>query len=240
VGGWVYAGPKGYPWVGGATVTITNDDGSELTAVSGVDGFFDFGEEPEISEPYTVCVSKCPNTECNLTEHTSTDCLSSGCHALPNVRIYVRVPKADAAGGATSTTGENCTPPATGGPYVHLSSMYGTASCVADGCHGAPKPIYKGGYLFDGPTSKKTVAGATLKLIPKDGETVTAVTGPDGMFFFGSTGQKVTTKQIQTPYTACVSKCPTQEICSNPDEHTTDDDCAVCHDTYTTDKIYLR
>lgn len=240
VGGWVYASTHGYPWIAGATVTITNKDGSKLTAVSGDDGFFDFGDTPKISSPYTVCVSKCPSTDCNVTTHLSTDCLSSGCHAKPDIRIYVTTPNAGTGGttSTTSTSGQDCTPPASGGPYVHLPAIYSESACVS--CHSDPKPTYKGGYLFDGPNSTKPVAEATITLTPADGSPVTVVTGHDGMFFFGTPGTKTTTIDIPTPYTACVSKCPIGTICSKELEHTTDDDCAKCHDTFTEGRVYLN
>ena len=111
IGGWVYASAKGYPWIGGATITITNTDGTTLKATSADDGFFDFGDSPKFTSQYKACVSKCPSTDCNLTTHTSTDCLSSGCHAQPTQRIYVTTANAG-TGGAGATTGTNCKAPA--------------------------------------------------------------------------------------------------------------------------------
>ncbi len=237
VGGWVYASAKGYPWVRGATITITNTDGTVLTARSGEDGFFDFGAEPKISSPYKVCVSKCPNTDCNLTPHTSTDCLSSGCHALPTLRIYVTSPNLTGTGGTTS--GQNCKPPTGGGPYVHLESGFSVANNQpCRNCHA--DPTFVGGYLYDGPTSTKTVAEATIVLKPASGAAVTTVTGPGGMFFFGTNAIKTTVQTIPTPYTACVSKCPTAELCSITNGHTTDADCGTCHDGSTEKSVYLR
>lgn len=237
VGGWVYASAKGYPWVAGATVTITNQDGTTLTARSSETGFFDFGPSPKISSPYKVCVSKCPNTDCNLTAHTSTDCLSSGCHALPTLRIYVTSPGLTGTGGTTS--GQNCVSPTAGGPYVHLESGFSvTNNQPCRNCHA--EPTYVGGYLYDGPTSSKIVAEATLELTGSNGSVVKTVTGPDGMFFFGTNAIKTTVQTIPVPYTACVSKCPTARVCSIKNEHTTDADCGTCHDGNTTDKVYLR
>lgn len=241
IGGWVYASAKGYPWIGGATITITNPDGSTLKTVSGDDGFFDFGASPKVGSPYKVCVSKCPSTDCNLTTHTSTDCLSSGCHAQPQVRIYVTSPNLTGTGGASS--GQNCKAPTSGGPYVHVESIYSaTSNQPCSGCHFAPKPEYKGGYLYDGPTSSKTVAEATIVLTPTNGSPITTVTGPDGMFFFGTNGINTTTQSIPSSYTACVSKCPTVAVCSktNPNAHITNADCGTCHDGSTTDRVYLK
>jgi hypothetical protein len=239
IGGWVYASVKGYPWVAGATVTITNTDGTTLKTTTGNDGFFDFGDEPKVTSSYKVCVSKCPSTDCNATTHTSTDCLSSGCHAKATERIYVTTPSQAGTGGASS--GTNCKAPASGGPYVHLESVYSaTSNQPCAGCHFAPKPVYVGGFLYDGPTSTKTVDGATIVLTPASGSAVTTVTGPGGMFFFGTNGTTVTPQTIPTPYTACVSKCPTSAVCSETNKHTTSDDCGSCHDGYTTSKVYLK
>jgi hypothetical protein len=239
VGGWVYASKNGYPWVSGATITITNTDGTILTANSAEDGFFDFGISPKITSTYKVCVSKCPSTDCNLTPHTSVDCSSSGCHALPNVRIYVTTANGGGTGGSGGTTGQNCTPAASGGPYVHLEKLYSaTSNQACASCHA--NPTYVGGYLYDGPTSTKTVAGATLTIKPASGTSLTAVTGPDGMFFFGTNGINTTAQTIPVPYTACVSKCPTATLCSETNKHTTNADCGTCHDTYTEKSVYLN
>jgi hypothetical protein len=225
--------------VAGATVTITNTDGTELVAVSGEDGFFDFGPNPRISSPYEVCVSKCPHTDCNLTPHTSTDCLSAACHATPGLRIYVTTPGVEGTGGAATVPGDNCEQPAPGGPYVHPESVYSARNAPCASCHLTETPQYKGGFLYEGPDSRTTVAEATVTLIPAQGPALTAVTGPDGMFFFGTVGINTTAQEIPAPYTACVSKCPTSEICSLPNEHTTDADCGTCHDSYTEDPVYL-
>jgi len=169
------------------------------------------------------------------------DCLASTCHAMPNQRIYVTTPGVGGTGGAGTVPGENCAQPAPGGPYVHLEtvfSAYNNQPCV--GCHVTETPQYKGGFLYDGPNSSTTVAEATVTLRPANGAPLTAVTGPDGMFFFGTVGTTTTARQIPTPFTACVSKCPTSEICSLPNEHTTDADCGTCHDTYTEPPVYLQ
>jgi hypothetical protein len=234
VGGWVYASRRGYPWVGGATITITNPDGSSLTIVSGEDGFFSFGQSANISSPYQVCASKCPSTDCNATLHTSVDCQAPGCHTSPIQRIYTTTTDLGGTGGAG---GQNCKPPAPGGPYVHLETVYSAANnlpCV--GCHADPDFI--GGFLYDGPTGIQTVAEATITLTPGNGSALTAVTGPDGMYFFGRNGITAVPESLPTPYTPCVSKCPTGTICS-PTQHTTNADCGTCHG-WTRDKLYLR
>jgi hypothetical protein len=239
IGGWVYASAKGYPWIGGATITITNPDGTTLKATSADDGFFDFGDTPKVSSAYKVCVSKCPRTDCNLTPHTNTDCLSSGCHALPTQRIYVTTPNIGGTGGTGGSSGQNCKQPVSGGPYVHLENVYSVTNLQpCTNCHA--EPDYIGGFLYDGPTSAKTVAEATIVLTPASGSPVTTVTGPDGMFFFGTNGITTTVQTIPTPYTACVSKCPTAAVCSITNGHTTNADCGTCHNNSTTDKVYLR
>jgi hypothetical protein len=124
---------------------------------------------------------------------------------------------------------------------VHLEtvfSAYNNQPCV--NCHLTETPQYKGGFLYDGPNSNTTVGEATVTLRPANGAPLTAVTGPDGMFFFGTPGTNTTAQQIPTPYTACVSKCPTPELCSLPNSHTTDADCGTCHDTYTEASVYLQ
>ena len=240
IGGWVYASAKGYPWIEGATITIKNTDGTTLTATSADDGFFDFGDAPKVTSQYKACVSKCPSTDCNSTAHTSTDCLSSGCHALPTQRIFVTTPNVAGTGGSSS--GTNCKAPAPGGPYVHLESVFSaTNNQPCSGCHYPEKPpVYVGGFLYDDPAGAKTVAEATIVLTPATGSPVTTVTGPDGMFFFGTNGITVTTQTIPTPYTACVSKCPTAAVCSLTNQHLTGDDCGTCHDGSTTTKVYLK
>jgi len=240
VGGWVYASAKGYPWVAGATITIINQDGTQLSAVSGSDGFLDLGVDPVISSPYTVCASKCPSVDCNLTTHTSVDCLSANCHALKTQRIYVTTPTAG-TGGSGPVAGDNCAQPAAGGPYVHLETIYSATqnmACVY--CHSNVTPSYKGGFLYDGPESTTTVEGATITLAPEDGSPpLTAVTGPGGMFFFGNYGTTTTASEIPAGYAPCVSKCPTSAICSTAAEHPNNADCGTCHNNLTTGKVYL-
>jgi hypothetical protein len=238
VGGWVYASREGYPWVGGVTVTIFNTDGTSLSIVSGEDGFFSFGQEAHITSPYGVCASKCPSTDCNVTLHTSVDCLAPGCHTSPIQRIYVTTPGVGGTGGTGGTSGQNCIPPTSGGPYVHLETVYSAYNnqpCT--NCHADPD--YIGGFLYDGPTSNRTVPEATVTLTSTNGTRLTAVTGPDGMYFFGRNDVITTPESLSPPFTPCVSKCPIGTICS-PTEHTTTADCGTCHDTYTRDKQYLR
>jgi len=236
VGGWIYASRFGVPWVPGAAITITNLDGSTAVTHAAEDGFFNFGPEVVISSPYKVCVSRCPSTDCNLTPHTSTDCLAAGCHAQPTQRIYVTAPELTGTGGAA--TGVDCVPPTPGGPYVHAEN---TTSAVANqpcaNCHA--DPLYLGGYLYDGPTSRTTVPEATVEIIPASGPTISTVTGPDGMFFLGTNGLEVTTQTLTAPYTVCVSRCPTSRLCSLTNGHVTTDDCGRCHDGLTEDNVYL-
>ncbi|HEY5958078.1 MAG TPA: hypothetical protein VIV60_16055, partial [Polyangiaceae bacterium] len=240
-GGWVYASAKGLPWVGSATITITNSDGSIVTSTSGEDGFFQITSK--VIPPYKVCVSKCPGVDCNLTPHPNADCQTSNCHGSPTQRVYVsgNAGGASSSGGASSMGGgtQNCTPPASGGPYTHSEFVFGNQPCSGSGCHRAPKPVFKGGFLYEGPDSTKTVADATVTLTQSNGTVTTAVTGPDGMFFFGTVGPTSVGKDYGAPYTACVSKCPLK-VCSANNEHTNSDDCVTCHDGSTTGKIYLK
>jgi hypothetical protein len=234
VGGWVYSRREGYPWEGGVTITIFNTDGTSDTRVSGEDGFFSFGQEEHITSPYGVCASKCPSTDCNVTLHTSVDCLAPGCHTSPIQRMYVTTPGAGGSGGTAG--GPDCTPPASGGPYVHLETIYSAYNNLpCTGCHADPD--YIGGFLYDGPTSMQTVAGATVTLTSANG-TLTAVTGPGGMYFFGKYSVNTTPDALSPPFKPCVSKCPIGTICS-PTDHTTTADCGTCHGM-TRDKQYLR
>lgn len=223
-GGWVYVSPTRLPWVSGATVTVTNSDGSTAKALSGEDGFFYFQES--IKPPYEVCVTKCSRTDCNITEHTDADCMTSGCHSEPKIKVYVRT---DAG------TNPECEPPKEVGPYVHIEPIYGSRNCVS--CHSEPELI--GGYLYDGPTSRTTVSEATITITPSDGDPIETVTGPDGMFFFGKVAYPAVPTTLGTPYTACVSKCDKQ-LCSLENGHTTADDCRTCHDGRTESRVYVE
>ena len=223
--------------MGGVTITITNTDGSSLSIVSGEDGFFSFGQSANISSPYGVCASKCPSTDCNVTPHTSVDCLAPGCHTSPIQRIYVTTPDLGGTGG----TGGRERPGLRGrrqlAPYVHLEGVYSATNnqpCTA--CHADPDFI--GGFLYDGPTSIRTVAEATITVTPPNGPALTTVTGPDGMYFFGKNAITAIAQALPTPFTPCVSKCPIGTICS-PTQHTTNADCGTCHG-WNRDKVYLR
>jgi hypothetical protein len=238
-GGWVYATAVGVPWISGATITLTNSDGTTDTAVSGSTGFF-YLENTFVGATtrYTVCASKCPTTYCSTTTHTNRDCLASGCHSSPTQRVFVGpVPAAGTGGAASTGTTTNCTPPASGGPYVHSSATTSLTPCSYGGCHNSP--AFTGGFVFDGVTSDHSVAEATVTLTPTSGAPLKAASGPDGMFFLGTrNGTTGTPSTITAPYTPCVSKCP-KTVCS-PDtsNHTTTDDCTNCHDN--TQRIYLQ
>jgi hypothetical protein len=105
-------------------------------------------------------------------------------------------------------------------------------------CHA--EPTYVGGYLYDSPRGSGTIAEATLELTGSDGTVVKTVSGPEGMFFFGTNGINTTVQAIPVPYTACVSKCPTSRLCSVTNGHTTNADCGTCHDASIDDNVYLR
>lgn len=236
-GGWVYSSASGPPWLGGATVTIINSDGSIVTSVSGKDGFF-FLQDP-IAPSYIACVSQCPDANCSVTSHTNSDCQSVGCHGDPNQKIYVAQDPwgtTDAGGSGTSaSSGRACESPVSGGAYVHGSFVYGSQAC--SNCHSTP--AFVGGFLFDGPTSKTIVPQASITLVSGSGTPIAAASGPDGMLFFGTVSDSPTTQTLTSPYTACVSKCP-QTICSITNGHSTTDDCGTCHNGSTTGKLYLN
>jgi hypothetical protein len=238
-GGWIYTNPKGPPFVGGATITIYNADGSTVTSLSAEDGFFQIADP--VKPPYKTCVSKCPGTNCSLTPHPNADCQTSNCHGKPSQKIYLSLdgtadagtpPPVDAGSG-------NCAQPASGGPYMHTEPVFGSQACSTGGCHRAPKPVYQGAFLYDGPSSSTTVAEATLTITPASGAPIKVVSGIWGMFFIGSITDTVTATPFSAPYTACVSKCPLT-VCSITNGHTTSDDCGTCHDGYTTTKVYLK
>ncbi len=244
-GGWVYASAKGVPWIEGATITLTNTDGTKVTAVSAKDGFFNI--TGTVLPHYTACVSKCPGTDCSKTDHPNADCQTSNCHGQPTQRVYVSQQPVANGGGSSGAGGSNskdagggdCTPPASGGPYTHREAFYGRQACASGGCHLDPKPVYMGGYLYDDLTSSKTVAEATITLTQGNDPPVTAVTGPDGMFFFGTVGATSTPTTFKAPYTACVSKCPLT-ICSKKDGHTTTGDCQTSDCHHSEYKVYLK
>jgi hypothetical protein len=250
-GGWVYATPNGPPWVAGATITISNIDGTTVKAYSGEDGFFQI--KSKVTPPFKVCVSKCPDTNCSLLPHPNGLCQTSNCHGTSNQRIYV----SHNTGGAPAVGGNwmsgdagSCAPPTYGGPYTHSEYSFGQQPCSTGGCHCAPKPVFNGGFLYDGPASSNTlhgfigsntVAEATITLVPASGKPITVVTGPDGIFFFGTVSSKSVPTTLTAPYTACVSKCPLS-ICSTTNGHKTTGDCQTsdCHGPDLNMKVYLR
>ncbi|MBN1610839.1 MAG: hypothetical protein JW940_29680 [Polyangiaceae bacterium] len=228
-GGWLYNNRAGDAWVAGATVTITNDDGSQLSAITEQEGFFFL--EGTFGATFTPCVSKCPHTLCATEVHTSSDCQTPACHGGKDRLIYLpQDPPAQTTGGST---GSGCTPPASGGPRVHSARLYDKSENDCRICHDA---TYTGGYVYDGLTSNAAVSMATVTITPASGAPITAVTGPGGMFFLGDLGPPSVRIPLVAPYTACVSKCP-NTLCSAT--HTTTDDCSTagCHDARL--RIYL-
>jgi hypothetical protein len=227
-GGWVYNNAVGDDWVAGATVTIINDDGTKLTAITEEFGFFTFQKTNDagtIGSKYTACVSKCPYTLCSTTAHTSPDCQTSNCHGAKNLLIYLpQDSPTQGTGGTGGTT--NCLPPASGGPRVHAAKDYDSSDKDCRWCH---PMTYTGGYVYDGVTSNNVVSKATVTIKPATGNQITAVSGPGGMIFLGqydASGTK--TVPLTAPYTACVSKCP-DTACSDAGTHTNTDDCSTCH-----------
>jgi hypothetical protein len=87
VGGVVYASASGGSVVNGATMIITNGNGTTVSSATGSDGFYRLSGT--ISSPYIACVSQCPNTRCSVTTHTSTDCNASGCHGNSSLRVHL-------------------------------------------------------------------------------------------------------------------------------------------------------
>lgn len=225
VGGWLYTDAKGEEWIPEATVTVTNEDGTVVTAVTASDGFFSLiGNSQMIGKipaSYKACVSKCPDTVCSTTPHTSADCQSSACHGGDSPRIYLTQNTGSASAGSGGAA--TCADLPSGGPKAH-NVEYDDQECWI--CHDKGK--YTGGFLYDGMTSNTPVARATVTLTPKSGAPLTAVTGPFGLFYFPGT--------IKAPYTACVKKCQ-DSICSADGTHTTPDDCRACHDETT--RIHL-
>lgn len=218
-GGWLYDSPVGDSWIGGATITLTHDDGSTVTAASADDGFFSF--EGTIGSSYTPCVSKCPDTVCAPEKHTSPDCQASGCHGRKDHLIHLpQIPV------AAPPTGVDCEPPASGGARVHAAWDFDSDYQSCRICH---DETYTGGYVYDGLTSATVVAQATVTITPANGTPIKAVTGPGGMFFLGEVGPPPSKRlPLTAPYTACVSKCP-DTVCSLPGTHPTADNCGDCH-----------
>jgi len=231
-GGWLYNNTAGDDWVAGATVTVTNGDGSKMTAITEAEGFF-YLEGWTVGSTFIPCVSKCPYTLCATKAHTSGDCQTAGCHGDKNNLIYLpQDSPAQNTGGASSTS--NCTPPASGGPRVHSALDYDSNDQSCRICHDS---TYTGGYVYDGVTSNNVISMATVTIQPTNGTTITVVSGPGGMFFLGQYGATNTTIPLTAPYKACVSKCP-KTVCSSESTHTTTDNCGDCHNDQL--RIYLN
>jgi hypothetical protein len=222
-GGWLYTDTKGDQPVAEATVTVTNDDGTTVTAVAASDGFFSLiGTSQMVGKipgTYKVCVSKCPDTVCSTSTHVGEDCQTSACHGGDSPRIYLTQRRGSDAG-----IDATCTTLASGGPKVHNAALDDNQPCR--NCHGN---IYTGGFVYDGIKSQTTVARATVTVTPAKGAPITMPTGPGGMFYYSGI--------IPAPYTTCVSKCQKTK-CSLASTHTTTDDCRKCHDE--SNRIYLE
>jgi hypothetical protein len=218
-GGWLYNNPAGDAWVAGATVSVTSNDGSQITAITEAEGFFFL--EGTFGSTFTPCVSKCPNVLCATEVHSSSDCQTPACHGGKGRLIYL--PQESPA---QNPGGTACAPPASGGPRVHSARLYDTSENDCRICHDA---TYTGGYVYDGPTSNTAVPMATVTITPAGGSPITAVTGPGGMFCLGDMGPPSVRIPLTAPYTACVSRCPTT-LCSAT--HATTEDCSIagCHD----------
>ncbi|MFC1641094.1 hypothetical protein ACFL5O_00180 [Myxococcota bacterium] len=231
-GGWVYTDAAGYDWVPDATVTITNPDGTSVTAMTAPDGFFvlshDSAGRDKIKPGFTPCVSKCSAVTCAINPHDSVDCHTSTCHGAPNQLIYLQgvggeqnTGGAQSHGGGTQPSGgdSSCSPPALAGPRAHSpQDGFDSQPCIM--CHDEGE--YTGGFVYDGLNSKIPVARATVTLTPDNGTPITAVTGLGGMFYFPGT--------VEAPYSVCVSLCPDTR-CSTATSHPNADDCRFCHDS---------
>ena len=79
-GGFLYDGIDSTTPVAQATFTLTAQDGTVLTAVSGPGGMFYF--PGLVPAPYTICVSKCPDTVCSGPENHPDDTDCRECHKL--------------------------------------------------------------------------------------------------------------------------------------------------------------
>ncbi len=222
-GGWLYTDRAGCQPVSDATITIENPDGSVVSGVSAVDGFFSLiGANAEIGRigvPYVPCVSKCPNSVCgSKATHTAVDCQTSDCHGAPNQLIYLTgqdssacvAPPGVGGGGPT-----DCIPATPGGPRTHTPDQFDNQACQV--CH---DQLYTGGFLYDSPERGNPVWQATVTLTPVGGTPQTALTGPGGMFYFPGL--------VTAPYDVCVSKCP-DRICAPAGTHVNQRDCRRCH-----------
>jgi hypothetical protein len=212
IGGWVYSNAVGDAWVESATVSITNSDGTTVTAPTAADGFFHL--EGTITPTFTPCVSRCSDKNCATATHESTDCQTPECHGGDNRLIYLTLSGEEQNTGGTGGSAD-CIPPASGGPRVH-DPDYDGQRCAR--CHDS---TYIGGYVYDGITSSTPVSMATVTITLADGTELSAVTGPGG--FFQIEGEPT------APYEACVSKCPDTR-CAASGTHLSTDDCSVCHD----------
>jgi hypothetical protein len=229
-GGWLYDNALGDAWIGGATVTLSNSDGTAVTAPTADDGFFYFSGG--IGAAFLPCVSKCPDTVCAQATHTSSSCQDAACHGGKGRSIYLSQSQvAPGTGGAGGGTG--CAPPLSGGARVHAARDYDHSYQSCRICH---DERYTGGYVYDGVTSSTPVAMVSVTITPVDGAPITVATGPGGMFFLGEVGSPSTPLELRAPYTACVSKCPTT-LCSAASTHTTTANCGDCHNE--TLRIYL-
>jgi hypothetical protein len=171
-------------------------------------------------------VSKCPNTLCATKPHTNGDCQTAACHGGKDHLIYLPQDSLVQNTGGTGG-GTNCKAPASDGARVHAAKDFDSSDKDCRICHDS---TYTGGYVYDGLTSNAVVSMATVTIQPAVGQTITAVTGPGGMFFLGEygNGSKTVTVPFTAPYTTCVSKCP-KTICSAAGTHTTTDSCGSCH-----------
>ena len=228
-GGWLYNNQQGDAWIGGATVTITNSDGTTVSSPTADDGFFTFSGG--IGASFTPCVSKCPDTLCANETHTSSHCQDAACHGGLGRSIHLPQSQVQGTGGGGGT---NCTPPASFGARVHAAR---DLDYSYQGCRICHDERYTGGWVYDGLTSSNTVSMVTITITPTDGSPpITTVSGPGGMFFLGQVGSPSTFAPLPAPYTVCVSKCPTT-VCSLPGTHPTADNCGDCHNE--TLRIYL-
>jgi hypothetical protein len=84
LGGTVYASASGGSGVSGATVTVTDKNGTKITMVTGSLG--NFYSNAAVTFPATVEVSKCPDTATMTTTITQGGCNS--CHGS-SMRIHL-------------------------------------------------------------------------------------------------------------------------------------------------------
>lgn len=214
-GGWVYNNAEAHEVIAQATVVLKEAGEATVTGTTGPDGFFVLDGLP--AGDFAPCVSLCSDTTCATRVHDSIDCQSSSCHGAPGQRIYLTQAGSEPqnTGGGAGAGGDDCIPPAPGGPRTHSYVEYDYVGCQI--CHNQE---YTGAFLYDSITGGNAVAQATITLTPVDGSPVSAISGPDGMFYFEGL--------VPAPYTACVSKCP-DTVCSGPSSHPDQQDCRTCH-----------